>query len=275
MTRRSTSSGSPARDPEEPGVLGRRRRGRDRPGAAPQREPGPAAPRGATRARGRPPSRRRRTSRSSTVDLERDRLVVRAAEAAEMDDRLAARRCPSAAASAGVDGRMARASTREFGMRPRRRISWVNVIRRLARRWAGGSATKLPRPGWRATRPSSARRCIAFRAVIRLTPNSATARRRTAAVRPAEPGDALAERMLDATVVRDVRRRRSSAGVASAPWTAAPIAPAHVPSSAVTSSTSLERRRLDAPPRSRPGSGRAAGRRPPRRRRRSRRGRAR
>jgi 3-methyl-2-oxobutanoate hydroxymethyltransferase len=72
-----------------------------------------------------------------------------------------------------VDGRMTRVSTRELGTRPARSISWVNVISRLARRWAGGSATKLPRPGSRAIRPSSARRCMAFRAVIRLTPNSA------------------------------------------------------------------------------------------------------
>ncbi len=68
---------------------------------------------------------------------------------------------------------MTRVSTRELGTRPARRISWLKVISRLARRCAGGSATKLPRPGLRVIRPSSARRCIALRAVIRLTPNSA------------------------------------------------------------------------------------------------------
>ena len=80
---------------------------------------------------------------------------------------------PRLAASVVVDGRMARVSTRELGTRPARSISWVNVISRFARRWAGGSATKLPRPGSRAISPSSASRCMAFRAVIRLTPNSA------------------------------------------------------------------------------------------------------
>ena len=38
----------------------------------------------------------------------------------------------------------------------------MKVISRLARRWAGGWATKLPRPGSRRIRPSSARRCIAL-----------------------------------------------------------------------------------------------------------------
>jgi hypothetical protein len=60
------------------------------------------------------------------------------------------------------------------GRRPRRSISLENVIRWFARRCIDGWATKLPRPGRRTTSPSSARRCMALRAVIRLTANSAT-----------------------------------------------------------------------------------------------------
>ena len=44
---------------------------------------------------------------------------------------------------------MTRVSTRELGTRPARVISWLNVISRFVRRWAGGVATKLPRPGSR------------------------------------------------------------------------------------------------------------------------------
>ncbi len=80
---------------------------------------------------------------------------------------------PRLMASAGEEGRMTRVNIRELGTRPARSISWENVIRRFARRYGGGSVTKLPRPGSRAMRPSSASRCMAFRAVIRLTPNSA------------------------------------------------------------------------------------------------------
>ena len=76
-------------------------------------------------------------------------------------------------ASGVVDGRITRVSTRELGTRPARRISWLNVMSRLVRRWVGGAVTKLPRPGSRRISPSAARRSIAFRAVIRLTPNSA------------------------------------------------------------------------------------------------------
>ena len=79
---------------------------------------------------------------------------------------------PSVSASSGVEGRISRASTRDVGTRPWRSISWENVMSRSARRWAGASPTKLPRPGTRTTSPSSASRCIALRAVIRLTPNS-------------------------------------------------------------------------------------------------------
>ena len=68
---------------------------------------------------------------------------------------------------------MTRVSTLELGTRPRRTISRVKVISRFARRCGGAAATKLPRPGSRETRPSSASRCMALRAVIRLTPNSA------------------------------------------------------------------------------------------------------
>ncbi len=80
---------------------------------------------------------------------------------------------PRRLASASLDGRMTRVSTLELGTRPSRTISRVKVMSRFARRCGGAAATKLPRPGSRETRPSSASRCMALRAVIRLTPNSA------------------------------------------------------------------------------------------------------
>ena len=52
-------------------------------------------------------------------------------------------------ASAGRGSRTSRASTRELGSRPRRRISSVNESRLPAWRWTGGSATNVPRPGTR------------------------------------------------------------------------------------------------------------------------------
>ena len=109
---------------------------------------------------------------------------------------------PRLDASAAVAGRMTRVSTRELGTRPSRSISWVKVMSRFARRWAGGSATKLPRPGSRAIRPSSASRCMAFRAVIRLTPNSiAQLRVRRQPFARVQPRDPLAQGVLDLAVL--------------------------------------------------------------------------
>ena len=152
---------------------------------------------------------------------------------------------PSAAASSGVEGRISRARTRDVGARPRRSISRENVISRSARRWAGGSATKLPRPGMRTTRPSSARRCIALRAVIRLTPNSSHSAVSDGSGSPgASVVDPLAQRALDPAPSGDdgsaaltTTPPPTAAAARSAPWTAAPIAPAQTPSSAGTSST--------------------------------------
>ena len=107
-------------------------------------------------------------------------------------------------------------------------------------------ATKLPLPGIRSTRPSSARRCIALRAVIRLTPNSA---HRSASDGRASPGLSVAIRSRSACSIRrhcgtyrarlipGLRLGRGPDGGRSAPCTAAPIAPAHVPSSAATTVT--------------------------------------
>ncbi len=81
----------------------------------------------------------------------------------------ATRRSPR---SGSVGGRTRRRMMREVGTRPWRRISCEKVIRKLARRCVGGSATKVPRPGSRRTRPSSASCAMACRAVMRLTPNS-------------------------------------------------------------------------------------------------------
>ena len=121
----------------------------------------------------------------------------------EVHDGLARRDAEPCAASSAVAGRMTRLSrTASSGSRPARRISWVNVISRVARRWTGSSATKLPRPGSRAMRPSSASRCIAFRAVIRLTPNSATSSASDGQARPGrQHRDPLAQGLFDLPVL--------------------------------------------------------------------------
>ena len=99
-------------------------------------------------------------------------------------------------------------------------------------------------PGTRMTSPSSARRCIALRAVIRDTLNSAHS---WASDGSGSPGERVAIRssrsaQLDLAPLRDVARHRhaaapSAAAACSAPCTAAPMAPAHVPSSAATTVT--------------------------------------
>ena len=99
------------------------------------------------------------------------------------------------------------------------------------------SATKLPRPGTRTTRPSSASRCIALRAVIRLTPNSSHS---AVSDGSGSPG---ARPWIRSRRVRSIRRQCGIGGAAvmpaaaSAPCTAAPIAPAQTPSSAGTTVT--------------------------------------
>ena len=67
---------------------------------------------------------------------------------------------------------MSRPSSCELGTRPSRVISRENAISRSAWRCDGAAIANVPRPGIRSTSPSSARRCIALRAVIRDTPNS-------------------------------------------------------------------------------------------------------
>ena len=158
---------------EQPGVLRRGDRGADR-----------AASRGAGRCRPEPrASWSEPVARSAAItpSLEASIRTVDSRAIGWSSARRNRRRwttgCPVSmprlAASEAVLGRMTRSSTCELGTRPARRISWVNVISRLARRCAGGSTTKLPRPGFRSIRPSSASRCMALRAVIRLTRNSA------------------------------------------------------------------------------------------------------
>ena len=104
--------------------------------------------------------------------LDGDGLPVREPDAAERHHRLAVA-SRSSTASACHAGRTCLRRSRGRGARPWRRISREKLIRQSARRCDWGSATKQPRPGSRTTRPSSASRSIALRAVIRLTPNSA------------------------------------------------------------------------------------------------------
>ena len=135
--------------------------------------------------------------------LHRHRLAVGEAHAAELHDLLARRDAQVPRAPAPSVGAAVRRMMREVGTRPWRRISCEKVIRKLARRWVGGSATNVPRPGSRRTRPFSASRAMAWRAVMRLTPNSA---HRSASEGSRWPGrsvrDARAQRRLDLAVAR-------------------------------------------------------------------------
>ena len=87
--------------------------------------------------------------------LDGHRLAVGETDAAELHDLLATGHA-QVGALGSVGGRSSRRTMRDVGTRPWRRISRENVIRELARRWVGGSATNVPRPGSRRTRPSSA-----------------------------------------------------------------------------------------------------------------------
>ena len=233
MTRRSTSSGSPAGDAEQAASSSVAAAASIVPLPRRRREPGSRqrlVERAVLQVGGQDDGA---VARTRTRGLDRHRLGVGAAQPADVRrPRLAGRE-----AERGRLGLGRRADRRARGAassasRPRRRISRVKVISRSARRWVGGSATKLPRPGWRATRPSSARRCIALRAVIRLTPNSACElrvggqpvtrpeRRRSARAGPARCGGSAAGR----------RSSRSRRGAAPRPWTPAPIGAGPVPS---------------------------------------------
>ena len=219
MTRCSTRSGIAGR-----GSRGRRAssavggRGGDGARTAAQREPG-AGQRLVQRAvREVGGHDRLGAGRDEDRRLDGDRLVVGAAQAAQVDDRLARRRCPSASAASPVDGRMTRASIRDVGTRPRRSISWVNVISRLARRCAGGSRDE-----------AAAARLPVDEALL------GQALHRVPGGHPADPelgdssasdgsrspgpsvGDALAQRLLDPPVLRAGRRRRSC-GACCLPW---------------------------------------------------------
>ena len=112
-------------------------------------------------------------------------------------------------------------------------------MRRSARRWAGASPTKLPRPGTRTTRPSSARRCIALRAVIRLTPNSSHSSLSDGSGSPGAMSwmRSRSERSMRRQCGTTVAEVTARSAARSAPWTAAPIAPAQTPSSAATTVT--------------------------------------
>ena len=137
-------------------------------------------------------------------------------------------------------------------------------------------------PAARGIRPSSASRCIAFRAVIRLTPNSAHSSASDGSRSPGLEGrDPLAQGLLDLAVVglagRPGHRRLTDAGAAVpralrpplAPWMAAPIAPGPRPELGGHDLDLVERRGARAVA-ARRGSGPAGGRPPPRSRRRSR-----
>ena len=193
--------------------------------------------------------------------FEGDRLVVRQAQPTQVDDRLARRDTEAGGLAGASTGGSTRVSSRELGTRPARRISWVNVISRFARRWAGG--------------------CRHEAAAARLAPDQAVLGQPLHGVPGGHPADAelgaqlgvrgqaragpqgrdpLAQGLLDLAVVRLVAGLghcvphlfgRGGAGPsprpASAPWIAAPIAPAQVPSSAVTTVDRVERGRVDAP----------------------------
>ena len=172
MTRRSTRSGSPALTPSRRASSGVA--ASDVIVACPRRSWSPARASASCRepalevgrhhdVRGAPDEDRR---------LDRDRQVIGQAQAPDQHDRVP-----------GSDRQRARLGVRRRAdlprEQPRARASGPgaasrceNAIRRSANRCAGGTATNVPRPGIRSTRPSSARRCIALRAVIRLTPNS-------------------------------------------------------------------------------------------------------
>ncbi len=118
---------------------------------------------------------------------------------------------PRLAASAVEDGRMTRIRTRELGRRPARSISWLNVMRRLARRCAGGSATKLP-----ASRlpPDQAILGEALHGVPRRHPADPELGAQLGVGRQPLAGpqrrDPLAQNPLDLAVLRLVGRSRSS-----------------------------------------------------------------
>ena len=157
---------------------------------------------------------------------------------------------PSAAASSAVHGRISRASTREVGTRPRRSISCENVISRSARRWAGSSATKLPRPGIAHDQALVGeplhRVACGHPADAELLAQRGVRRERVAGREAVDP---LAQRALDPAPVRDRRcgaAHRPAATARSAPCTAAPIAPAQTPSSAGTTVDRVERGRAHA-----------------------------
>ena len=172
------------------------------------------------------------------------------------------RRDAQVACSAGRRADVA-AEDRSSGTRPAASSPRENVIRRSAWRCDGGATAKVPRPGSRSTSPSSASRCIALRAVIRETPNSSPQLLVGGQPRSPAPSSraARAAPARSAGSAAGVRAPSASTSPArSAPWTAAPIDPAHVPSSAGTSST--RRARSSSPAAgARPGSARTAGRR--------------
>ena len=227
MTRRSTRRGSPAAHAQQAGVVERRRLGRDRGLSPPQLEP-------------RPGERL----------VQRARLEVGGHDdvgGAPDEDRRArpppAGHRPGAGAGPARPGPRARiARARRLGVRggadlpreqPRARRPALALASRGRTPSGGrrsGARAARPRtcraPGSARTRPSSARRCIALRAVIRLTPNS---RHRSASDGSRSPGaqrgHALAQRQLDLAVVREprVRGHHDRPTACSAPWTAAPI----------------------------------------------------
>ena len=147
------------------------------------------------------------------------------------------------------------------GRGPARRISWVNVISRLARRWAGGSATKLPRPGLapdqavlgeplhRVPGRHPADPELGAQLGVGRQPLAGPQRRRSARAAPARSGGSAAGSRLGHGAPTGARPAAArSASAASAPWTAAPIAPGPRPELGRHELDLVERRRVDAPP---------------------------
>ena len=175
---------------------------------------------------------------------------------------------PRLAASAGDDGRIVAGQDAASSGRARARRHLLAERHQPVRAAVGGRLRRRScrGPARAAISPSSASRCIALRAVIRLTPNSAqsSASDGSAVARP-QARDPLAQGLLDLAVLRARwpssvigRRRRAASGPRPrrrsrlAPsrrrGSAAPIAPAHVPSSAGHDLDLVERRRADPPP---------------------------
>ena len=130
--------------------------------------------------------------------------VVGEPQAADARRSARRRRGPATPPRRGSTGGCARARTRDDGVEAA--TAHLAGERHQPVRRGGGrrpcSRRSCRGPGCRATSPSSASRCIAFRAVIRLTPNSAwsSASDGQPVARP-ERRDPLAQDLLDAAVL--------------------------------------------------------------------------